>query len=363
MRVILISKAHSLHAQRWAASLAEHGMDVHLVSPTHGTVQGVPVHEIPMYDPNPFRQWKLAREARKFLHSMEPDVTHLQGLFSVSSLGAMRIIPAMDNLVVSVWGSDIVPPLDRETHKERRIKRHLLSRAAVITASSRFLAGQTARYAPPRADVRTLYWGVDLQDFQPAGEREEDGGTVKIGFCKRLHHLAAPDVMLDAFSRALEKADVALELHMAGDGPMASELRDRAEALGLGESVRWRGWISGNRSLARFFREMDVFCMPSRRESLGVAAIEAMACGIPVVSTYVGGIPEVVEHGVSGILVDSGDVEALSDALVRLAEDPDARLQMGRAGRRVAEKRFDWQHSVRNMIAIYEEILSARTRG
>jgi len=139
----------------------------------------------------------------------------------------------------------------------------------------------------------------------------------------------------------------ALRLEVAGDGVCLDELRQLARELHLEERVHFLGQV---REVPQLLARSGVFVLPSRTEGLSLTILEAMASGLPVLATRVGGNPEVVEDGVTGLLVPPGDPEALAAALLRLWNDPDLRQQMGQAGRQRVEQHFD----VRRMTAEYE---------
>ncbi|MDD4050983.1 MAG: glycosyltransferase family 4 protein, partial [candidate division Zixibacteria bacterium] len=167
----------------------------------------------------------------------------------------------------------------------------------------------------------------------------------------------APDLVLDALAAALKEYP-RLSLTMLGGGPMRNALEAQAASLGISAAVTFHDWVEMEESV-QWIGESDIMVMPSRREAFGVAAVEAAACGIPVIATRVGGIPEIVEDGISGILISPGDSQALSKAILRLATDSELRAAMGRAGRKIAEERFDLNQNLNQMEAIYREVLSA----
>jgi glycosyltransferase involved in cell wall biosynthesis len=109
--------------------------------------------------------------------------------------------------------------------------------------------------------------------------------------------------------------------------------------------------------LADLYRRASVFVMPSFYETFGISVIEAMAFGLPVVATRTGGLPEVVDDGVTGILVPAGDAEALADALIRLLRDPDLRRRMGQAGQERVRAEFTIDRVVSQTLAVYESVI------
>lgn len=355
MRVCVISEAKSVHTQRWTTSLAQAGCGIHLISSSKADIQGVELHHHPIYSPNPWQQIRNNRSIRGLIRKLQPDVTHLFGLFSVSSLGSMWIIRRHKNLVISVWGSDVKPAGDRETYKGRLIKRYLLNRADCIVSTSEYLAREIERYLNRPRKIEIIPWGVDLGLFRP-GKRKGDPEVIRVGFAKRLHPLSGPDILLKAFRYARDRCKRQLLLEIAGSGPMESQLREEATQLGLDDSIEWKGWVGTPEELRDFYHSIDLFVMPSRRESFGVSAVEASATGLPVIASRFGGIPEIVIHGETGLLVDPDDLDGFGEAIVNISENGNLRNQMGIKARVRAEERFDWRNSVKDMVTIYGRV-------
>lgn len=355
MRVCVISEAQSPHTQRWTNSLALAGCEIHLISSSEVDIPGVELHHLPIYSPNPWQQISNNVSVRRTIQRLQPNVTHLFGLFSLSSLGSMWLIRNLKNLVISVWGSDVKPATNQETFKERLIKRYLLNRGDCLVAISEYLAHEVERYLKRPRDIEVVPWGVDLDLFRPIN-RKRDSRVVRIGFAKRLHELSGPDILLKAFQYACGKCERKLVLKIAGSGPMEYQLKQEATQLGLADSIEWAGWVGTAEGLCDFYHSVDLFVMPSRRESFGVSAVEASATGLPVIASRFGGIPEIVLHGETGLLVDPEDVEGLGEAIVSLSENGDLRREMGLKGRMRAEARFDWRDSVKSMAGIYGQV-------
>jgi glycosyltransferase involved in cell wall biosynthesis len=355
MRVCVISEARSIHTQRWMGSLAREGCDIHLITTSKAEIPGVTLYHYPIYSPNPWQQIRNNRVIRILIRTLKPDVVHLFGLFSVSSLGAMWAIRGLDNLVISVWGSDVKSAGERETYKERLIKRYLLNRGDCLVSISEYLAHEVERSIRPQRRIEVLPWGVDIDVFKPV-ERKGNSGAVTVGFAKRLHPLSGPDMLLKAFRYARCRCKRELLLKIAGSGPMEDQLKQEAAQLGLAGSVEWAGWLGTPEELQNFYCSIDMLVMPSRRESFGVSAVEASAAGLPVIASRFGGIPEIVVHGETGLLVDADDVAGFGEAILLLAGNSDLRLEMGFRGRKRVEEKFDWRDSVRKMVRIYHKI-------
>ena len=356
MRVCIISEARSYHTQRWTKSLAQAGCEVHLISTYEADIPGVVLHRLPIYAQNPLKQVINNTRVKRLIRKLQPDIVHLFGLFSVSSLGSMLIVRDLKNLVISLWGSDVVPADRDETFKEGLIKRYLLNKGDSLIATSHYLAREAKTYLKrPHRIINVIPWGVDLETFSFI-DRNRKENTITVGFAKRLHKLAGPDVLLKAFHYARNKCKKKIVLKVAGDGPMISELKQQAVQLGIADCVEWVGWLKTDKEVSDFCGTLDLFVMPSRREAFGLSAVEALATGLPVIASRFGGIPEIVIHEETGLLVEPEDVEGFGEAIVTLADNRDLALTMGVNGRKKVEALFDWNFSVNQMIRIYQEV-------
>ncbi|MFL5401588.1 MAG: glycosyltransferase family 4 protein, partial [Gemmatimonadales bacterium] len=133
------------------------------------------------------------------------------------------------------------------------------------------------------------------------------------------------------------------------------------EELGIAGDVTFLGWVP-NAELPRYYRAAAVSVIPSLEEGFGIPAAEAMGCEVPVVASDAGGLPEVVEDGVTGLVVPRGDASALANAIGSLLANPQLRRQMGQAGRARALRLFDWDRSAEQFEELYGEVAARMTR-
>jgi glycosyltransferase involved in cell wall biosynthesis len=210
-----------------------------------------------------------------------------------------------------------------------------------------------------RARIAVVPSGVDVARFATdpgasVDERHRLGladDEVVLAIVGALEERKGHDVLLDAVASL---GDLRLRVLCAGSGSLAPALVARKDALGLGERVRFLGQVN---DVAALLAAVDVVVMPSRHEGLGVAALEAMAAGRPVIASRVGGLPEAV--GDAGVLVPNGDARALAEAIRLLALDPQARRTLGDAGRRRVADRFTLGTMARGTRAVYRELVPA----
>jgi len=209
-----------------------------------------------------------------------------------------------------------------------------LASAAAVACISEY-ATRTALDLAPAADPARfgiVRMSAPAVAYAPAGEqrRTRADGALSILFVGRLVPEKAPGLLLDAV-RLLRERGVPVRAVIAGDGPLRPALEARVAAEGLGDVVEIAGPV-GQHELPSRYLAADVFCLPSFAEGIPVVLMEAMLTELPVVTTAIAGIPELVRPD-SGVLVQPGDAVAVADALQELAADPELRLALGRRGR------------------------------
>jgi len=214
---------------------------------------------------------------------------------------------------------------------------------------SEFIVREMRRH-PHARRIEKIYNGVDLQAFSPGWKASAPHGRLRVGCAARMVPGKGVDVLLRA---AAALSDAGLSVCVAGDGPERPELERLLDEL----DVRWFVELVGRvPSMPEFWRGCDIAVVPSDEwvESFSMSTLEAMACGVPVVATDVGGIPEVLADGESGTIVPRGDPDALAAAIRRYAEDPELRERHGRAGVQRARRWF----SIETTAARYLELFT-----
>jgi glycosyltransferase involved in cell wall biosynthesis len=209
--------------------------------------------------------------------------------------------------------------------------------------------------------------GISIDAFSPdrevrqrvRRELEVEPQTLVFVHVGRFAAVKNHEMLVAAFAQLVGQQPLPTELWLVGDGELREAVQHQVRALGIESRVRFLGVRS---DIPDLLRAADVFVFPSRWEGNPLSVMEAMAAGLPVVATAVGGVPELVEDGASGILVPNEDLHGLVAAMQRMAQNPDLREQMGRAARCRAVERFDIRQTVRAYEALYEEILQRQRR-
>ena len=266
------------------------------------------------------------------------------------------VIPSFDNIpIADQYGGAIAATV--------RVAARAYVRSAALIIAANNGAEKNLRWAGARPErvVRMMYgtWGVDTSEFTPEGPRAKLPGTgLPIVFLGRLIRYKGVFDLVAAMPTVLER--VSADLVFIGDGPDAGDLKQAARDAGVADRVHFLGVVE-NKDVPSYLRSAAVLGAPSRTtrrwaEQVGMSAIQAMACGVPVVSTRSGSIPEFVEDGVTGLLVPEDDPPALAAAVGRLLTNEGERLQFAHRARAEAERRFDARKNIR---AIEARILEA----
>ena len=282
---------------------------------------------------------------RRSLSNFAPDVIHAHWWFpsGLMVLGAMPRQP----LVTTMHGSDV--RLAAKNRWAPALFRRVMQRSAAVTTVSAFLAGGATAMEPGlAAAIEPMPVNIDL--FSPAGGRAQS----QFLFVGRLNTQKGIRVLLDAM--ASTRADTTLDV--VGEGPDEPALRAHASALGLAARVRWHGALPQH-MLVPLYRSATALVVPSEGEGLGLVAVEAQLCETPVIAFRSGGLTDVIEDGITGILVAAGDSAALATAMDDATTNPVRTAALGKAGRAAALARFAPAAVAARYKAIYERVGNA----
>lgn len=251
-------------------------------------------------------------------------------------------------------------------------QKHALRSAGRVVCVSRYTAALARRAGVDESRIEVIHPGCDVQHFRPVpATREmrerllgETAGPVILSV-GNLVPRKGHDMVIRAMPVLLGSVPQLTYL-IVGDGPCRTDLGELAAALGVREQVRFAGAIPWA-TLPEMYALGDVFVMPSREdleacdvEGFGLVYLEANACGLPVVGGRSGGIPDAVEHGVTGLLVDPTDPEALAGAILRLVEDPELARRLGHQGLRRARAEFQWSEVADRVQRVIDDMVERR---
>ncbi len=258
-------------------------------------------------------------------------------------------------LVVSFRGDDGY--LARDRLLWRVLTKWVAGRASVIAPVSAELLNIMGSLGVPEEKLLLPRFGVDTEMFRPPEASREGNGETRILFVGSLIMRKGLHDLLEALADpSLNRA----KLIVVGEGMCAPELTALCERLGLADRTEWRGTVPPA-EVAALMRLSDILCLPSYMEGRPNAVNEAMASGLPVVTTRIGGIPDMVEEGKTALLFEAGNIEELRRCLLSLVSDPDRRKAMGQAGRDLLIRTgVSWNSTAEEFDLIFSRLSGSR---
>lgn len=363
MKILLLSDANSIHTKRWVEALSHRACEIVLFSLApnesdfYNKLPGVKVvgsrikakkHLWPK-----IQYLNLLSKLHKLINIVKPDIVHAHYASSYGLLGAL--VKTNIPYIISVWGSDVYDfPNMLPFGLGRNIIRFNLKKADYILSTSHIMAKETKKYTDK--PIQITPFGVDTELFKPINQ--PDSEEFVIGNVKTLRPKYGIDVLIRAADIVIKKnPHRKIRLDIYGEGPQKEQLIELAEKLGIADKVNFMGFVK-NDKLPVVYNSVSVSVSVSDSESFGVVAVEAMACGCPVVTSDADGFTEVVKKDLTGFIVPKRNPQATADAIQRFIDNPNLRDIMGKAGRERVLKLYDWNENVSTMMNIYIGILS-----
>ena len=316
----------------------------------------------------PGHGYRLFPRLYRLLRDLAPAIVHTRNLAALEAT-APAWLARVPVRVHGEHGRDVgdLDGSNRSYRRVRRLYRPFVSRYVALSKDLETYLCRAVGVAPER--VVQIYNGVDTSRFAPApaGRTAIDGspfnssGHWLIGTVGRMQEVKDQVTLARAFVHAVHSgaATASMRLVMIGDGPLRSEVLRVLDEAGM----RQLAWLPGERSdIAEILRGLDSFVLPSLAEGVSNTILEAMASGLPVIATRVGGNPELVEDGATGQLIPAANPLAMAEAIVACFADPAAARHRGRAARQVATQRFSVDRMVGDYLSLYDRLL-ARDRA
>jgi len=355
MRLCFLANAAIPHTVRWANYFSAQGCEVHVLSFELGPTlsRDVQLHSLAPNLHRNLRYFLAARQTRKLIHQIQPDILHAHYASGYGTLGRLaRYRP----YVLSAWGMDVFEFPETSFLHRKLLEANLVS-ADRICSTSHMMARQTSKYCGKPITVTPF--GVDCGKFMPMERPSVDSGEFVIGTVKALEPKYGIEFLIRGFALFSERCGGRrVRLVIAGHGSLKASLQKLTRDLHIDRLTDFVGPIP-HQEVPEMLSSFSVFAALSvvESESFGVAVVEASACELPVVVTSVGGFPEVVADGITGIIVPPRDPEAAAAAFSTLMEDADMRRKLGAAGRKFVLKNYEWSENAGRMKQLYESIL------
>lgn len=315
---------------------------------------------------HPLSDWRAYQDLIGLLQKLQPDVVHTHSS-KAGILGrwAARHAGGPPVIVHTIHGMSFNRTQSWMTQALYRFLERRTARVTdcLITVADAMIDQAVDAGLAPREKFRTVYSGMQTDWFSPAlYDRRAIRGNwaftdehVVVGAIARLFRNKGYEPLIPAMAAAAER-EPGLRFVWVGDGAQRAEYEEELKFRGLRDKTHLTGLVDPN-EVARMAAGMDVLVHASQWEGLPRAAVQALLMEVPVISFDIDGAPEVVIPGQTGVLVPLNDVDALADAMVELAADPDRRRRFGQAGRQTCLQHFDWRHMVDQLERTYLDLL------
>ncbi len=302
------------------------------------------------------------RKRQKLLKNTKYDLEHFFFSLPTGILSLSPIRRRKQPYIVSLRGSD-VPGYDLFNQKLEKFHKILLPltksiwrNASAVVALSQGLKDIAVKAAPDQ-EIDIISNGIEVDLFYPIARAEKKPGEpLKLITVSRLLERKGIHHLLEAIARP---DPLPVTLTIVGTGSYEDELRKICTELGLDDRVDFTGFIRRD-ELPELYRQHDVFTLPSQTESFGLVFAEAMSCGLPILGTFVGGIPELVRHETDGILVNPAQPGEIRESLEKMLNNPEKTIAMGVAARQRIEEKYAWRVIAEQYLACYQNVLSSK---
>lgn len=360
-KILILADGGSTHTIKWVLSLSKRGFKIFLFSLadfSKDLYSEFP--EIEFYNlgisseisksSNQFKKINYFKGYFSLIRTIidfRPDIVHAHFASSYGFLGSLCLFKPF---FVSVWGSDVFD-FPKKSLLHRLILKFALARATRIFSTSNVMAVEASKYTDKHITI--IPFGVDTDLFSPQIS-PVSASTITIGMVKAMEEKYGVEYLVEAFAKVVQlKPNLKLELLIAGKGKDLEKLKALAHSLGIQGLTNFTGWIDISR-VPDIHKKIDIAVYPSIcNESFGVSIVEASASAKPVIVTRVGGLIEVIEENKTGLAVPPKDADAIASQIIKLLDDSELRLSMGKLGRLRVLEHYDWKNNLESMIKAY----------
>jgi len=364
MKILFLSDANSVHTLKWVESLQKHGLNILVLSlfkPTDDVVLkyqnwGIPLVSADLQSkirnlrtPNlsKLNYFSALKLLKKTIDIFKPDLLHAH---YASSYGILGYLSKFKPFILSVWGSDIYDFPQKNMFNNWILRKVIHSANTVCSTSKAMKTVVETQF--DRFDLKVIPFGIDTNLFIPALESPHH---FTVGTIKSIEDHNGIDCLLDAANILLSKYhNTHIRFLIVGQGTLLEEMKQKAINLGLDNYIKFTGYIPFE-NIVQYHQKLSVFISVSLRESFGVSVLEAAACGVPAITSNVGGLTEVNKNNYTGYVIPPDNPERLANSIFKLFKDKSLKDQMGKNARDRVAKQFNWNKNVSQMINLYKE--------
>ncbi len=360
MKICYLAPANNPHTIKWCNYFKSKGHEVYLISFVPGNVEGIITHNI-LFDKGIENKGNFVKlkyilqinKIKRIIEDIKPDILHAHYATSYGIIGSLS---NYHPYILSVWGSDVYDfPQISPFHK--KLVEYNLKKADYILSTSFHMKKETEKYTNKHIEITPF--GVDVNKFKPIPSfKSNNRDQFVIGTIKTLKPKYGIEYLIKAF-KILKRSypEKNLKLKIAGKGEQKEELQQLCRDLQIQADVEFLGFLP-EQEVIHTFNTFDVAVFPSDSESFGVAAVEAQACGLPVIVSNVGGLPEATSPNITSLLVERKNEKELANAIERLMLDDKLRKKLGINARSFVLEHYNIEDNFKDVETLYQKVVN-----
>lgn len=367
-KILFLGDINSAHLVKWATSLADKGFEVGIFSLNKSIFEWYkPYDNIHIFNEvqrddhffkrsilNKLEYLLYTRKLKKAIRDFQPDIVHAH---YATSYGLIGRLSGFRPYIVSVWGSDIYDFPHNSIINKKLIQRNLRY-PDMVMSTSHVMKKEILKYVDREIEVTPF--GVNLKLFLPREvTRITAPADIVIGAIKPIEKKYGTDILIRAFKKACTgNPDKNLKLLLVGSGTMLEECKTIVKDLELDDQVIFVGKVSPDK-VPDYHNMIDIYCNISvlDSESFGVSVVEAMACGKPVIVTNVGGLPEVVTHNETGLIIEKENADAAAAAIQQLMDDKPLAARLSKNAIQHVHEHYSWDNNIEHIVQLYSRFV------
>ncbi|MBU3100276.1 MULTISPECIES: glycosyltransferase [Clostridium] len=355
VKICFLADAQSIHTRKWAQYFSGIYNEIHIISmrkTEYVYESNVYVHVLRSISKNKLSYFLLIKDIKKLVKEINPDILHSH---YASSYGLYGRMCNFHPFIISVWGSDVYE-FPKGNIAKKLLLKYILKGSDKVCSTSYNMAEETRKYY--NKEIIITPFGVNIDKFK-CYTPILSSSNITIGVIKGLEKIYGIEYLIEGFSKAIREYQGSKELKLliVGDGTQRIKLESLVKELGINSSVIFTGKID-NDKVPEYINMMDIVCLPSLSESFGVSAVEACACGRPILATNVGGLKEIIFDNYNGFIIKQKSSEDIKLKIIKIIGNEAQMMEFSKNARKLVLEKYSWVNNAKIMDNLYKKLVN-----
>ena len=355
VKICFLADAQSIHTRKWVQYFSGIYNEIHIISmrkTEYVYESNVYVHVLRSISKNKLSYFLLIKDIKKLVKEINPDILHSH---YASSYGLYGRMCNFHPFIISVWGSDVYE-FPKGNIAKKLLLKYILKGSDKVCSTSYNMAEETSKYY--NKEIIITPFGVNIDKFK-CYTPILSTSNITIGVIKGLEEIYGIEYLIEGFSKAIREYQGSKELKLliVGDGTQKIKLESLVNELGINSSVTFTGKID-NDKVPEYINMMDIVCLPSLSESFGVSAVEACACGRPILATNVGGLKEIIFDDYNGFIIKQKSSEDIKLKIIKIIGNEIQMMEFSKNARKLVLEKYSWVNNAKIMDNLYKKLVN-----